>query len=131
MSETRFIYSVHRLLRGGPLKYWKIQAGQRNGVPDCYYAGNQGRFLWAEYKYATQCPRSIDFVKYYLTPLQNEWLIWHDNHGFDTAVIFAVKQHCVVLTNKDWLEPMSRPDFTASKLTKKELVNWLTTRLTA
>lgn len=123
MIESKYTASIHKCLNKRDVYHWKINASFQNGVPDAYYSGSKGD-LWIEYKYEKNPPARAVTIK--LSPLQVRWLNARYDEGRNVCVVFGTPNGSVILTDKQWNEPLTKTFFDQFKQTKKEIADWIT-----
>lgn len=108
MDEHSFIRSVHRHLPNRVYR-WKINARFTKGVPDAWYSGDKGD-LWIEYKWLARTPKRR--AQLGLTALQRKWLNDRYDEGRSVAVVVGCPQGALLLTDKNWNEPLEAGVYT-------------------
>jgi hypothetical protein len=111
--ESGFIRSVHDKLPKHVYS-WKIHDKFTSGIPDCWYRGSQGRYLFVEYKYITlpKRPSTIVLVSSFLSQLQIDWLTESHAAGINVAVVVGTKSKChLFFKGLEWEAPLTRADF--------------------
>ena len=77
----------------------KLSAMFNNGIPDCYYEGNQGN-LWAEYKYIEKLPaRPTTKIDLHLSPMQLKWIGRCNRNNHTCMVILGHKSDGWIIHN--------------------------------
>jgi hypothetical protein len=99
------------------------------GIPDVWYSG-MGGDLWVEYKYLPKLPVRvpIDPMKL-LSPLQQKWLRDRKMEGRPVAVVIGCPTGGVIFENLEWEAPLTSKEFTSLIYSKKELADWIVSRV--
>jgi hypothetical protein len=100
----------------------KIMLAFNNGVPDCWFSGNNDD-LWAEMKWMNKLPkRETTQIKPDLSPLQRKWLDDRCTEGRNVCVILGSPEGCYIFTNYEWNETITRNDVGS---TRKQVIQWI------
>lgn len=107
----------------------------RGGIPDDYYESNgKPGILRVEYKFVTKFPKTLDLLKATtkpaLSPLQLDWLSRCYHNGHQVAVIVGTNEGGIILTDKRWIEPITREWFEQHMQTPIELMAWIEHQVT-
>jgi hypothetical protein len=125
-QENYFIKCVHDKLRAYKVYWEKTHNPYRAGLPDVWYSGPRGD-LWVEYKYMTTFPSKF---RVGLTALQHKWLEERYKEGRNVAVIVGVPQRQgVILTELQWKEMYTKPDFLSKAQDLEEIVKWIASQI--
>lgn len=120
--ENRFLQKVNKKVIGYSIK---MNVQFNNGIPDCYYSGVLGD-LWVEYKWLPRLPvRDTSEVKIALSPLQSFWLSSRCLEGRNVAVIIGSPEGCVVLTDRQWEQPLLCKEFKERAVTATSVSEWI------
>jgi hypothetical protein len=127
--ENQFRSSVHRYISKRVYQE-KTNNTYRGGIPDDYYESNgKPGSLWVEYKYTPKIQRELcltaKHAKPKLSALQEEWLDRAYRNGQQVAVIIGCPKGGVILTDREWLKPITAEDFEANLKSRQELMAWI------
>lgn len=133
--ENVFRASVHRY-KPKRVHQEKTNNSFRGGIPDDYYESNgTPGTLWVEYKYTYKIPRNLTLTaknaKPNLSRLQADWLDRAYHNGQQVAVIIGCSRGGIILTDRRWMEPITADYFETNLKTRKEVMEWIETKVTS
>ena len=131
--EDVFRESVHRYK---PKRVFQQKESNafRGGIPDDYYESNgKPGTLRVEYKFTHKIPKELSLTnttKPNLSGLQMEWLSRAYHNGQQVAVIVGTRAGGLILTDLQWLQPISREYFESNLKSRKEIMEWIEEQVT-
>lgn len=117
MNEPDFTRKIHRLLPSR-VYAWKISDRFHRGIPDAYYAGDDGE-LWVEYKFLAKNPTRQHTPN--LSELQKDWLNARRAQNRNVAVVVGTPTHAFAIRDGAWNHPCT----TFHLLTHEDLAQWI------
>jgi len=132
--ENVFRASVHRY-KSKRVHQEKTNNTYRGGIPDDYYESNgKPGSLWVEYKYIAKLQRELLLTaknaKPKLSDLQEKWIDRAYRNGQQVAVIIGCPKGGLILTDRDWLKPITAEYFEANMKSRKEIMEWIEEQVT-
>lgn len=121
--ETVFTRSVNSHLPK-TLYYMKTYNPYISGPADFFYSG-MAKAWWIEYKFEILPKRDTTMIGADCSPIQLQWLRGRHLEGRNIAVIVGCKEGGVVLLNLEWETPLTKAEFVARMLTRKQLADWI------
>lgn len=132
--ENTFRQGVHRYK---PKRVYqeKTNNSYRGGIPDDYYESNGSPgSLWVEYKYTARIQRELHLTAKSAQPklseLQQKWLDRAYANGQQVAVIVGSPKGGIVLTDRQWIKPITADYFEENLLSRQELMQWIEKQVT-
>lgn len=123
MNEAQFTRSIMKALPTEIYK-WKIMNMMQNGVADAYFSGPAGD-CWIEFKYIKAPKRENTVIKPDLSALQLKWLTERYKEGRTVALVVGSDIGCYIQPHQSFDKPILKK---CLRLTKKQIVEWITTQ---
>lgn len=120
--ETTFYTAIHKKLPPGIYRM-KNNNAYAGGVPDCWYSGTNGD-MWVEYKWLPKPPVRVNHTVE-LSELQRRWLNSRYEEGRDVCVILGYPGGGMILTSKQWNDPLTPEAFKRRLKTRDEIAAFI------
>lgn len=120
--ETTFYTAIHKKLPAS-IYHMKNNNAYAAGVPDCWYSGPEGD-MWVEYKWLPKPPVRVNHVVE-LSELQRRWLNTRYDEGRDVCVILGYPGGGMILTSKQWNDPLAPEAFKRRFKTRDEIAAFI------